>query len=393
MNRALWIIGGVAWFALVFWVTLYLSFPSEGVGRFVASVVSQRTNGQYRIEMDGAKPWWVGLAGDNVIVYSTAGGTDDPVFFADALGVRIHPLALLRKGRQFSGYATMEDSTIEAQVSATDDDGNLTLRRLQVVAQDLAIETLTGLLGKSEASPIDATGSLDVDIDLNMKEGIEKAEGKISILGDGVRLAKVAAPAIGLKPMELDMPVTELDIEIAGDGGLLKIERGVVRSQAVNIDLHGEVTTGDRLDRSRVHVEAEVEIGDWAGLAIESFRAMVDTFTASKKCEDGRLHYVANTTVSRFSFNDFREEKCKGSATRPTRTGATGAAADAGAVAPPPLPGATPPPPTQLPATPGKQPARPVDEEPPPMPEEPAVEEPAAPEGEEPPAEEPPPQE
>jgi type II secretion system protein N len=392
MNRALLILAGTAWFATVFSTTLYFTFPSEPVANFVAHSVDTWSGGQYKVEMSSTRPWWVGLAADNVIVSSVAGGADTPFLFADALGVRIHPWALLRRGRQFSGYAQLEDGSIDAQIAAVDEDGEIKLRRVAVVADDISFETLAGF--SSSATPIEGAGSIDLEVDLNMKEGLEKAQGEVNITGEGLRINKVAAPSMGLQPQDIDVAVTELDIRLSGEEGILAVTRGIIRSQLANIDIGGEVTLGDRADRSRVRLDIEVELGDWGGTPLEAFRTMVDGFTASAKCDDGRLHYSVNTTLGRFGFNDLRPERCK-SSSRPSRA--------APALGAPPAPlgeGAAPPPPPlpseALPPTPSSLPERP--QRPQPVADEPEVPvegegELENPEGEAPAGEEPPPEE
>jgi type II secretion system protein N len=368
MNRALWVVGGAAWFGLVFWVTLYLTFPGDEVGGFVARSIEQRTNGQYKIEIADARPWWVGLSAGNVIVSRVRTGAEGeeerPVFFADAMGVRIHPFALLRRGRQFSGYATMEESTVEAQIAAVDENGDLSLRRVQIAADGMEFSTLTALLAPGGGgSTFDGTGLVDLNVDLNMKDGVEKADGTIELTGDGVRLTRISAPSIGLQPMDLDVPITELDIQLAGDGGVLNVERGAIRSQLANVDLKGELTMADRVERSRLRMDVELELGDWTDTPLQTFKVIADGYFAKSKCDDGRAHYTLSGMVGHLSGNDFKEERCKTSS-RPPRAAATPAGDPAAAPAtpgvPPPAAGATPAPPTRPPREPAPVPEEPV---------------------------------
>ncbi|HMV66955.1 MAG TPA: type II secretion system protein GspN, partial [Myxococcota bacterium] len=311
MTRALMILAGAAYFSLVFTITLYLTFPSDPVAKFLAHSVEAWSGGAYQTEIGSTRPWWVGLGADKVIVSTVSGGVASPFLFVDALGVRISPWGLLRRSRQFTGYAQLEDSTVDVQVAAVDEDGEVKLRRVLVEAAGVSFDTIAGL---SSANPIEGEGTIDLEIDLNMKEGLEKAQGEVTLAGDGLRISKIAAPAMGLQPQDVDVAVSELDVRLSGDAGVLTVTRGVIRSQLASVDIGGEVTLGDRVDRSRVRLDVEVELGDWEGTPLAPFRVMVDGFTAGAKCDDGRLHYSVNTTLGRFGFNDLHPERCKSSA-------------------------------------------------------------------------------
>lgn len=324
MNRIMTILLSSAWYMVVFSGVLWLTFPSEAVAQFVHRVVGNSGGGQYSIRLGSTSPRWFGLAASDVLLSSTDAESPRILLDASSASVRLHPLALLRRVRQVSGWAAIGDGEVSVRVAAADDEGTLRTRRLEVEGDDVSLMALVD--AASGTRPIDGSGSVDVAVDLKMPEGLGKADGTVEIIGNDLRVTQVNAPAWGLTNQALDLAISELDIKLTAAAGILAIDRFSLRSSLLQVTATGEISLDDKWDRSRIRADLEVELGDWTDTPLSAFRQMAESFMASAKWSDGRYHYSTSATLGRFGFNDFKPERDRNSRTRPPGPAAAGAA-------------------------------------------------------------------
>jgi type II secretion system protein N len=310
MNRVGLIVGGAIWSAFVFVSVFYLAFPSEAVGNRISYEVRERTGGEYELELGSVYPWWVGVSASKVVASKVEpSGELMPFFLADAVGVRVGLFSLLSSTRNFTAYIGMGDANVDVQAGVAIEEGKASLRNLKADAAELEIGELLALAGAGGgAADVELGGTLDIEIDLDMRNGMEKADGDVSLSGSGLQLVSVAYPA-GSDAMMLDAPVDEFDLRLRGDEGVFEITRGILDSTIAVIELEGEARLGDRLDRSRIEMKAELELGDWSGTEIESLRGIAESALGRAKWSDDKYHYTANTTLGRFDFGDFRADR------------------------------------------------------------------------------------
>ena len=77
MYRVLAVFAGMAWLTLTFFLTLWLTFPSDAVIERVRYEVDRNTKGSLAIDIDSVGPWWTGLSASGVTLSAVQGaGTD-----------------------------------------------------------------------------------------------------------------------------------------------------------------------------------------------------------------------------------------------------------------------------------------------------------------------------
>ncbi len=307
MNRIMWIVGGAVWSVLVFGTTFRLTFPSDEVSDFLAHHVRERSGGQYDIEMESVSPWWIGLSASRFVASSAdPSGVMMPFFMADEVSARVGLLGLLTKSPDVTARVQMQDAMVDVVAQTHLEDGRMSIDALAGTVDDMPLEDLITLAGGGGGVDISSRGTLDVKVDVDMSDGPEKARGDISIFGSDIRLESVAAESFGLAEMALDTPVDELDIRLRGDEGLFEVTRGVFVSSLIEAEIEGEITLSEPVDRSRVALTVEVEIGDWSETPLASFQAMAQMGMKSAQWSDERYHYTVDGTLGRIGSSSFR---------------------------------------------------------------------------------------
>ena len=76
MKRVLMVVGGVIWFALVFFITWRVTFPGQAIEDRLRVEVANATNGTYELSLSDLRPWWTGVAADNVVLIEVKGRGD-----------------------------------------------------------------------------------------------------------------------------------------------------------------------------------------------------------------------------------------------------------------------------------------------------------------------------
>ncbi|MCB9680368.1 MAG: type II secretion system protein GspN [Alphaproteobacteria bacterium] len=326
MNRILWWIGGAVWFALVFAAVFLLTFPSGKAARRVAYEVNQRTNGAYHFQAAAVTPWWIGLRATNVIVsevdrFAGADALPKPVFFGEDVGVHVGALSILRRAYAFTGYLVLGGSPLDFVVRTVPKDDRMAVRALEIEGRSVPITDLLGLI-PSAGGVADLTGTVDIDVDLSMGQGLDKADGDVSIQGRGLVLQTMTVPAMGWEDHEVDASIDELDLRLRVDEGKGDVVRALLATNLAELDMDGTISFADQLDRSRIELDVKGELRDWTDTPLASFRTLVDQLLVSAHWSDNSYHWKVDTSLGRFSIADFRPsyEASRGSTRTPTST-------------------------------------------------------------------------
>jgi type II secretion system protein N len=353
MNRRLIWAAGSVWSSLVYTATVWAAWPSEPVARFVEQAVAARGTG-WEVALEGTSLWWMGVAADGVILKSASGGVAKDVAFFDELRARVSPWGFFRGTTQLTVEADVEGATVSTTIHAVPDEGELRLRRVVGETSDFPLETLAGLFAKEGQGPLfEGAGGFDGSWELKVHDGMKNASGELSLVGEALRVSRLTAPDLGFPDLELDLQVSEFDLQLKGENGIFSFERGAIRTSLAQIDITGDVTLDERLERSRVKLGVELELGDLDGSPFAPFKAMLEARLGTR-CDDGRYHYTVNTSLNRLGLSDLRPEPCRGSGSS-SRTSSR-VTPPAGAT-----PGVTPPAPLPTEAPPPERPARDPD--------------------------------
>lgn len=316
MNRFLtWLALG-AWGAVSFAGAFWLSFPSKAVADRMAYEVATRSGGAWELSVGSVAPWWYGLSASQVVVSSVDKVSKDavptPVFFADAAGVRVSPWSLLKLSPAplLMGYIGMDSASLEFALRGAMRDGALSLRSVKLDASNIPVPDLLGLLGMGGGDGgTTASGGVDVSVDLQLPNGLGKADGEITLKGNELVIEKVSSTLIGWNQMEINTPIEDLNLHLAVEGGEATLTDGVLSSPLVSAKLSGTIALEDNPARSKLDVGAVVELGDWEGTPLSSFRTPLEGALRSARFPDGSYHYKIEGLLGHLSFGDFRPER------------------------------------------------------------------------------------
>lgn len=330
MNRFLtWLALG-AWGAVAFAGSFWASFPSQAVADRLSYEVATRSGGAWELQVGSVAPWWYGLSAKQVVLSSVDRIQKDamptPVFFADTAGVRVSPWSLLKLSPAplLMGYIGMDSATLDFALRGAMREGALSLRSLKLDASNIPVLDMLGLIGAGGDGGTTATGGVDVAVDLQLPNGLGKADGEISLKGNQIQIEKVTSTLIGWNQMEVNTPIEDLSVQMAVEGGDATITDGVLSSPLVNAKLTGSIALDDNPARSKLDVGAVVELGEWEGTPLANFRGLVEGALRSARFPDGSYHYKVEGHLGHLSFGDFRPEReaSSRSLTRPvTSTG------------------------------------------------------------------------
>jgi type II secretion system protein N len=315
MNRFLtWLALG-AWGAVAFYGAFWLSFPSKAVSDRLSYEVSTRSGGAWELSVGSVAPWWYGLSAKQVVVSSVDKLSKDaaptPIFFADAAGVRVSPWSLLKLSPAplLMGYIGMDSASLDFALRGAMRDGALALRSVKLDASNIPVLDMLGLMGVGGDGGTTASGGVDVSVDLQLPNGLGKADGEISLKGNQIQIEKVSSTLIGWNEMEINTPIEDLSVQMAVEGGEATITDGVLSSPLVNAKLSGTIALEDNPGRSKLDVGAVVELGEWEGTPLSSFRAPLEGALRSARFADGSYHYKVEGLLGHLSFGDFRPER------------------------------------------------------------------------------------
>jgi len=252
MKNLLLIAGGLFWFGFLFLVTFFITFPSDAVVERARWEVSERSNGQYSLELDDLSPWWLGASAADVKLYSVPRSGDPSLaLLAKDLRVSASPFSLLSRAPTLSGSITPIDGTLYYSVGTarSEKKGDLKVNGVEVSADGFPLMELLLLSGTDAAG----TGGLDIDIDVDGDESLKGSSGHVRIEGSGLSLSELEIPGVG--PLGMDIPIDELDIDIKVDKGNASFKKGEIKSSLLQADLKGNILLASTMERSTMNVE------------------------------------------------------------------------------------------------------------------------------------------
>jgi hypothetical protein len=208
------------------------------------------------------------------------------------------------------------------------------------------------------------SGLLDLDVDLQMPDGLGKADGKLSLMGRDLSLDTVTVASLGWTDKEIGAKIDEIDLSLAFDDGQGTVDRGVFASTLADLDVEGEVDLDDELGRSRVDLKLVADVKDWSDSPLAAYRSLLDGKLREATWSDEKAHYEIDTTLGRFGPGDLqavRERGGRGARADEIRTPLPPGPAPGLAPPPVPPPAVTPPavdPPSDEPTTLGARASR-----------------------------------
>jgi len=311
---------GIVWFGLVFLLTFWMTFPSDSLGERLKYEVYAGSDGDYQLQLQDVSPWWVGLSGEMVQLYSvsTPRGGGDPetelIFAAEAARVRVSLFSLLGRAPAVSGGMTIGGGDVDFSLATQmDKKDRLGLSDLQITAEEFPIIDLASVAGAS----MEGSGTIDIDIDISAPDGMKQAEGKIQISGSDILITKIDPAMTGGMDLGMEIPLENIDIDLDITQGKAEFSKGRIQSSMANVELDGYLQLRDDLTRSTADIAVVFELGDEL--------AMFKSFLNDAKGTDGKFHYKCTGSLARVprcaALSQVSDRR--GSTSRPSPRGST----------------------------------------------------------------------
>jgi type II secretion system protein N len=266
MKRIGFVAAGAAWFVLAFWVVYRLTFPSQAIADRLSWEVQERSD--FALSLDSSHPWWLGIGGTGATLASVdARGNATPLLSADAVRARVGLLGLLTGSARVSGDVTMGEGGVDFYVDASQGERGVDINEIEVKAEQFPIGAIPPMGGFS----LVGRGGFDVDVELDAKEGMNKAEGHIRLGGKDVIIETIPEAEVLLKTFDiLPVVIDDLDIDLEFIGGKGQFEAGRLVTTLGTLDLSGDVTLAKRIERSKCAVNLEITLTDAVPPAVKS---------------------------------------------------------------------------------------------------------------------------
>ena len=294
LKRILVVIVGLFWAAFLFIVTFFLTFPGEDVAKQLEYQAAEAGRGAYALDLGDVSPWWIGLSTDSMKVYQRSGRTgpaDQLMVYSSDARVSASLFSLMRRAPYVSGSLTLgpegDGGTLDYAIATSlGEKGN----RLKVTEVDLGGESfpIAELLVLVPNLDMEASGDIDVEIDLEAPDGLSSADGVIRITGKNLVFVNPVISGIG--PLGRDVNIGDLDLELEVDEGQAKIDRGRIESDVANIDLSGEIRLTNDPSRSNAQIEVALELD-------ESLSMLAQVLKSAEK--NGKYVYECNGPLNR----------------------------------------------------------------------------------------------
>jgi type II secretion system protein N len=316
LKRLIFALACLVWFGVVFLTTVLLGFPSEAVTQRLAVEVFEATDGEYRLEIDGVRPWWVGVAATNVKLFqqpkSVRDGAPAPaelMFFAEGTKVRAGLMSLLRSTPKVSGNVTLGDGEIwfDVETAVNRRGTQMGVSEVRLEAEELPVSDLAPLLGMV----VEAEGSVDFEVKVEAPEGMRTADGRAKLSGTDIVLRNMELPGMEGMNFDLEIPLEDLEIEVDIKEGAAKITKGRVRSSLASLEIDGDITLREEVARSTMRLQIVVSnLGD----EVKMFESML----GDAKWADGKYHYQCSGSLQRPRCSADRERSRSSRSTRTT---------------------------------------------------------------------------
>jgi len=295
MRRLAWVLGGIAWTALVFYVAFRVTFPSDALADRLRYQVDQGTHGQMALDIGSLSPWWVGLKARNVSLVSQGGAKPEKLLSVDVARVRVSPFSLMSDPH---GVAHLQfgDGTLSVDTTVASHGRTYTPTRLKAEASGFPINAIPPI----EGTQVKGRGTMDLDTSIRAPEGLSKAEGTVRLAGHDVVIEDLSGIGAMLASSNvLPLAFDDLDLRVELTQGKGRVVTGKVASSLASVDLGGDITLDDVIQRSRLHLTLVLTLGDAA--------APFAGFLSSAKWSDEKYHYLLRGTLMRPRIEPDRE--------------------------------------------------------------------------------------
>lgn len=293
MARVLVLLAGLAWAAIVFVLSLWITFPGTAVAERLEWEVADSSGGAYALDLGDVGPWWVGLATDSAKLY-TRPSPGDPanqlMMFATDARLAVGLTSLVWRQPRASGSVTIgEAGHLDYVVgTAMDADGKrLMVNEVFLQGDGFPVDDLLTVVPGADFT---GTGAVDLIVDLDAPEGLSKANGTVRFGGKDVLLVN---PVIMEFPLGRDVTLRELDLELEARDGKARITRGRLGSDVADIAITGDIVLADDIGRSRVDVRLE--------LTLDPSMKMMEGMLASA-AKDGKFVYRCVGLLNRIQY-------------------------------------------------------------------------------------------
>lgn len=335
LRRIALVLGGFAWFFVVFMLSLYATFPSSALAEFAKWKMQEGTD-QWRLAVSAIGPSGFGVRADDVTLYKKERTRTSPVVAAEHVYLSSGPWSLLNlvsggpstiRGSIVRKGGDLSFSTTVAQV-----ENNYRVRAATLDAEELPL----GALPEISGARLRGQGGIDVHVDLQGPEGLAKADGKVKVSkGDTLIIEGLDAPGTpldGLQIGTIDVSVFDLQFDVKNGKG--KVSSGTITTNLAAIEVQGDFTLSDVIPQSRLRLKFLITLTDQFDTQLGMTAALAKGLMG-EVWADGAHHFALSGTVG---LPRFRVEKERKSVPRaPGAARLDPEAEDDGAEAPPTL--------------------------------------------------------
>jgi type II secretion system protein N len=301
-------LGTVLWAFLVFVVAFWMTFPSGKAARQLEYRVQEGSSGALALAVSSVSPWWVGVHASDAVLMQVPGTDAAPtqVVAADDVWVRASLFSLIGGAPSVDGVLDVSGARMwfDAQVDPESASG---VASLALSSDAISIPAIATILLPFTGEGLSGAGDLALDLNLDMPDGLKLSEGKVRLTGKNITLnLAIPDPFSGEGTFDLGpVLIPELDIELDIVGGKATVDKGRIRSNYANIDLDGDIVLQDKVDRSRLRLQAAVsDLGE----ELKTFESLL----SKAKQGDGKYHYRVECTVKRMGANCFKAARKRG---------------------------------------------------------------------------------
>lgn len=234
------IVGYVAFFAAVFVLSLYWSFPWDAAKERALALASEQSG--LLIEADDVSPsWGTGLVARGVRIRTRPAAA--PIELSE-LTARAHLLPLLSGGRGVSLDFPIARGEIDAAIVRSG-----ALLAVEGEASNLELGLIEGLKD-AIGLPLGGNLSLTADVELSTEDPT-RSEGEITIVGRGLEILKggkisgFPVPALAVGDLSWSLPIEE---------GVATLANQEVRGENIELMLDGQIILDQVPKRSRLNL-------------------------------------------------------------------------------------------------------------------------------------------
>jgi type II secretion system protein N len=249
-------------FAGVFCVSLYWTFPYERLRDYVMSQASSTTETSARnVQIGDIHPFGmtgVMLRDVEITQTSTEPDSQPSVLRFSELSAKLSPLSLLFGDKKLAFHAAAGGGKLDGVFTRGSDAQHVTAKLAAFDVAKAGLGSFIGLPLKGKAS-----GSVDLSLatDVAKSVGTVKLELRGLHIGDGK--AKIKVPALGSSGLTLDeVDAGKLQFDVDLKDGLATLTKFATDGRDLKLDGKGSARLVDPLKRSRLDLDLDLTFSD-----------------------------------------------------------------------------------------------------------------------------------